>query len=187
MNIVAIAGPWRDRKGGFANMILVAIGANLPGPDGISALETCRRAAASLDALPGLMLKGLSRWYETDPVPPSDQPPYINGVALLVGPMPDPVELLAALQGIENAFGRVRGEANAPRTLDLDIISMGELMRAALDPILPHPRTHVRGFVLAPLADVAPDWVHPRFGLTARALLAQIPPGGVRLVTPGRG
>ena len=168
-------------------MILVAIGANLPGADGASAMETCRRAATALDALPDLTLKGLSRWYETDPVPPSGQPPYINGVALLVGRMPDPAGLLAALQGIENNFGRLREEANAPRTLDLDIIAMGDLVHAEPDPILPHPRAHLRGFVLAPLVDVAPDWVHPRFGLTARALLAQIPLDGVRLLTLDRG
>jgi 2-amino-4-hydroxy-6-hydroxymethyldihydropteridine diphosphokinase len=162
-------------------MILVAIGANLPGPDGASALETCRRAAAELDALPGLALKGLSRWYETDPVPPSGQPPYINGVALLVGAVSDPALLLAALQTIENVFGRVRGEPNAPRTLDLDIVAIGDLVRTAPDPILPHPRAHLRGFVLAPLVDVAPNWMHPILRQPAKALLAALPPDGVRL------
>ena len=162
-------------------MILVAIGANLPGPDGASALDTCRRAAAELDALPGLTLKGLSRWYETDPVPPSGQPPYINGVALLVGAVTDPATLLAALQTIDNAFGRVRGEPNAPRTLDLDIVAIGDWVRTAPDPILPHPRAHLRGFVLVPLVDVAPNWVHPILRQPAKALLAALPPDGVRL------
>lgn len=162
-------------------MILVAIGANLPGPDGASALETCRRAAAALDALPGLSLKGLSRWYETDPIPPSGQPPYVNGVALLIGDSTDPARLLAALQGIENHFGRVRAAPNAPRTLDLDIVAIGDLVRMAPDPIVPHPRAHLRAFVLAPLNDVAPDWVHPVLGKTAAALLAELPPQGIRL------
>ena len=167
-------------------MILVAIGANQPNPDGASALETCRRAAAALDALPGLTLKALSRWYETDPVPPSGQPPYINGVALLVGPAPDPGALLTALQGIENAFGRVRGEPNAARTLDLDIVAIGDLARLAPDPILPHPRAHLRAFVLVPLADVAPNWVHPILGRTASELLAASLASGVRPMR-GRG
>jgi 2-amino-4-hydroxy-6-hydroxymethyldihydropteridine diphosphokinase len=161
-------------------MILVAIGANLPGPDGAPALETCRRAAIALDTLPGLTLKGLSRWYETDPVPPSGQPPYINGVACLTG-LADPAVLLAALQDIENAFGRVRSEPNAARTLDLDIVAIGAMVRAAPDPILPHPRAHLRGFVLAPLLDVAPDWVHPVLNRTAKNLLAALPPQGVRI------
>jgi 2-amino-4-hydroxy-6-hydroxymethyldihydropteridine diphosphokinase len=162
-------------------MVFVAIGANLPSPDGATALETCRRAAAALDALPGLRLKALSRWYETDPVPPSGQPPYINGVALLVGSVADPASLLAALQAIENAFGRIRGEPNAARTLDLDIVSMDGLVRTAPDPILPHPRAHLRAFVLAPLADVAPDWVHPVLGTRVDALLRALPPQGIRL------
>ena len=164
-------------------MILVAIGANLPGPDGAPALETCRRAAQALDRLPGLMLKGLSRWYETEPMPPSGQPPYINGVALLAarpGVRIDPAALLSDLQAIENAFGRVRGAPNAARTLDLDIIAMGDLARAAPDPILPHPRAHLRTFVLTPLMDVAPGWVHPVLGQSAEALLARLPPGGIR-------
>ncbi len=161
-------------------MTLVAIGANLPGPDGVAALETCRRAVAALDALPGLTLKGLSRWYETEPIPPSGQPPYINGVALLTGEI-DPAALLTALQAIETQFGRVRGEPNAPRTLDLDIVAIDDLVRAAPDPVLPHPRAHLRAFVLAPLADVAPGWVHPALGKTAAALLAGLPPQGIRV------
>jgi len=179
MNGAAIAGPPRERKDGGMSMILVAIGANLPGPDGAPALETCRRAAIALDTLPSLTLKGLSRWYETDPVPPSGQPPYINGVACLTGSA-DPAALLGALQAIENAFGRVRGEPNAARTLDLDIVAIGDLVRDAPDPILPHPRAHLRGFVLAPLVDVAPDWVHPVLNRTAKSLLASLPPDGVR-------
>jgi 2-amino-4-hydroxy-6-hydroxymethyldihydropteridine diphosphokinase len=159
-------------------MILVAIGANLPGPDGASPIETCRRAAAALDALPGLRLRGLSRWYLTDPVPPSGQPPYVNAVAVLQvepdGAEPEPGDLLATLQSIEARAGRVRGEPNAARTLDLDIVAMGQLVRAAPDPILPHPRAHQRGFVLVPLLDVAPCWIHPVLGRRASDLLREL-------------
>src|ERR1700721_686734 len=159
-------------------MILVGIGGNLPSRDGLSALETCRRAAARLDNLPGLRLRAVSRWYLTEPIPPSGQPPYVHAVAALgVEPPnaePDPAALLAMLQAMEADAGRVRGERNAARTLDLDIIAMGEggqMVRDAPDPILPHPRAHLRAFVLAPLLDVAPAWVHPVLGLTAGALL----------------
>jgi 2-amino-4-hydroxy-6-hydroxymethyldihydropteridine diphosphokinase len=161
-------------------MILVAIGANLPGPDGVPAIETCRRAAVALDAMPGLRLRGLSRWYQTEPVPPSGQPAYVNAVAVLQvepgSPEPDPGGLLAALQALEAEAGRVRGAPNAARTLDLDIIAMGGLVRAAPDPVLPHPRAHLRGFVLVPLRDVAPGWVHPVLGLRAGDLLNKLPP-----------
>jgi 2-amino-4-hydroxy-6-hydroxymethyldihydropteridine diphosphokinase len=158
-------------------VIVVAIGANLPGPDGASAIETCRRAAAALDRLPGLRLRALSRWFATAPVPPTPGvPDYVNGVALLEPRpgrrAPAPEALLAALQGIEARFGRVRPYPNAPRTLDLDIVDLDGLVRAAPDPVLPHPRMAGRAFVLAPLSDVAPGWVHPATGVSVAALLA---------------
>jgi 2-amino-4-hydroxy-6-hydroxymethyldihydropteridine diphosphokinase len=165
-------------------MILVAIGANLPGPDGAPPLETCRAAVRAMAALPGVRVDALSRWYETEPVPPSGQPNYVNGVARLrrvPGAAITPEELLAAVQSIETQFGRRRAEINAARTLDLDLIDMDGLVRDSPDPILPHPRAHLRAFVLLPLLDVAPDWVHPRTGQTARALLEAVGPAGVRL------
>jgi 2-amino-4-hydroxy-6-hydroxymethyldihydropteridine diphosphokinase len=162
-------------------MILVAIGANLPGPLNTPPLVTCRRAAAALDGLPGLRLRALSRWYLTAPVPPSGQLDYVNAVAVLrrlPGTAdPDPVVLLAALQAIETREGRVRGEPNAARTLDLDIIAMGQggqLVRATPDPMLPHPRAHQRAFVLVPLLDVAPGWVHPLLRRSACDLLHEL-------------
>ena len=160
-------------------MILVALGANLPSADGILPLQTCQRAAESLDGLLGLRCAALSRWFETEPVPPSGQPHYVNGVARLEGSV-DPAALLTALQAIEAAHGRVRSTANAPRTLDLDIIAMADLVRTAPDPVLPHPRMHERAFVLAPLLDVAPTWWHPLLKQSAKALLAALPPQHVR-------
>jgi 2-amino-4-hydroxy-6-hydroxymethyldihydropteridine diphosphokinase len=160
-------------------MILVAIGANLPGPDGREPLATCRAAAASLDAIPGLRLRGLSAWYETTPIPPSGQPNYVNGVAHLVGTM-EPAALLATLQAIEAQAGRTRGAPNAARTLDLDIIAIGDLVRHAPDPILPHPRAQERAFVLLPMIDVAPNWIHPQLGKSAASLLADLPSQGIR-------
>ena len=160
-------------------MILVALGANLPGENGTPPVETCRLAAAALDGILGMRCTARSRWFATQPMPPSGQPPYINGVARLEGVV-DPATLLAALQGIEAAHGRQRSTLNAARTLDLDIVAMDALVRAAPDPVLPHPRMHQRAFVLAPLLDVAPDWVHPVLNLRAEALLAMLPDQGVR-------
>ncbi len=162
-------------------MLLVAIGANLPGPDGTAPLETCRRAVGRLGM--EMRLMGLSRWYLTEPVPPSGQPPYVNAVAHLdIDPTTDPVEALAHLMQIEEQCGRVRSVPNAARTLDLDLIAMGALVRQSPDPILPHPRAHERAFVLVPLADVAPGWVHPVLGQTVEALLQGVSRAGIRLM-----
>ena len=162
-------------------MILIGIGANLPAQCGMLPLATCQKATLTLKELPGLRLAGLSRWYETAAMPPFGQPPYVNGVALMEGHS-DPARLLQALQAIEASHGRVRSAPNAARTLDLDIIAIDQLVRDGPDPVLPHPRMHERAFVLRPLLDVAPDWRHPRLGLTARALLAALPEQHVRLL-----
>jgi 2-amino-4-hydroxy-6-hydroxymethyldihydropteridine diphosphokinase len=163
-------------------MILVAIGANLPGPGGTTPLETCQAAARALAELPGALLDAVSYWYETAPVPASDQPNYINGVARLTRVESDaqtPEAWLAALQAIEARFGRRRSEANAARTLDLDLIDLDGVVRDAPDPILPHPRAHQRAFVLLPLLDVAPDWLHPVTQRAARDLLRTVDLSGV--------
>jgi len=156
-------------------MILVAIGANLPNRDGGTPMETCRDAVERLRGFRNPCVITVSRWYESAPLPPSGQPPYVNGVVRMQqtpGAEVDPAALLARLQAIEAAFDRVRGAANAARTLDLDIVAMGDLIRRAPDPILPHPRAHLRAFVLAPIRDVAPGWVHPVLGVSVEALLA---------------
>ncbi|MGH7051023.1 MAG: 2-amino-4-hydroxy-6-hydroxymethyldihydropteridine diphosphokinase [Acetobacteraceae bacterium] len=159
-------------------MILIAIGANLPGPDGRSPLANCQAAAAVLGGTRGLRLVALSRWWLSAPIPASNQPDYVNGVARLAGEI-EPAALLEALQAMERAAGRRPGGRpggrNAARPLDLDIIAMGALRRPAPDPVLPHPRAHLRAFVLAPLAEVAPGWVHPEIGRTVEALLAELP------------
>ncbi len=158
----------------------LAIGANLPSSDGRTALATCKAAAEALHDLPGLRMTGQSRWYETAPIPPGG-PFYINGVVRLEGEV-DPAWLLRRLQAIEALAGRLRSIPNAPRTLDLDIIAMGNLQRATPDPVLPHPRAHLRAFVLAPLCDIDPSWRHPVLGQTAAALLASLPAQEIRAI-----
>lgn len=163
-------------------VILVAVGANLSGANGGTPYQSCTDAVEALRRLPGLVVITVSRWYRSAPVPRSAQPDYVNGmVRLRPGPgrgQPDPAWLLSALHGIEAAQGRVRSVPDAPRPLDLDLVAMGErgqMLRSAPDPVLPHPRAHARAFVLLPLRDVAPDWVHPRTGRNADAMIASLP------------
>lgn len=161
-------------EGGATRLVLVAIGANLPGADRASPLATCRAAARALEGLCGLRLVAVSGWWESASVPPlPGAPPYINGVVRLEG-VAAPEVVLAALHAIEDRFGRVRPFANAPRVLDLDLIDAGGRVLDGPSLVLPHPRAHLRAFVLRPLAEVAPCWVHPRLGLGMGAMLAAV-------------
>ncbi len=157
-------------------MILVAVGANLADRHGALPVVTCKAAIEALRSLPGLRLAGVSRWYRTAPVPASAQPDFCNGVARLEGDC-DPLWLLRRLHAIEAQAGRVRMVANAARVLDLDLIDCNGMVRAGCV-VLPHPRAAERGFVLVPLRDVAPEWVHPVQGLGVDALIAGLAGGG---------
>jgi 2-amino-4-hydroxy-6-hydroxymethyldihydropteridine diphosphokinase len=155
-----------------AAMILLGLGANLPSVVG----PPVATLAAALDALgaEGVRLVRHSPWYRSRPVPPSAQPWYVNGVALVETTHP-PDHLLALLHRIEARFGRVRREANAARSLDLDLLDYeGRVSIAGDTPVLPHPRLHERAFVLLPLRDVAPDWRHPCFGRSVADLVAAL-------------
>lgn len=153
--------------------ILVAIGANLPAADGTSPLATCQCAVGKLAAIPGLRLRRASRWFATRPIPASDQPDFVNGVAWLSG-ITDPADLLAALHGIEAAAGRVRTGPNGARTLDLDLLAMDGVIVSTQALTLPHPRLQDRAFVLRPLLDVLPGWRHPVSGRTVEGLLGDV-------------
>ena len=156
-------------------VILVALGANLPAANGLAPLPTCRNAAIALGRLPGLRLVAVSRWYRSTAEPPlPGAPDFVNGVVRLEGGV-EPAALLAALHLLEHAAGRQRPYPNAPRSLDLDLIDVDALLRDTPALTLPHPRAHLRRFVLQPLAEVAPGWVHPRLGLSVEALLAALP------------
>jgi len=116
----------------------------------------------------GLDVIARSSWWRSAAWPDPQDPPFLNGV-VLVRTDHDPHETMAALGRIEDAFGRMRGSLNAPRTLDLDLIAWGRELGDLDGLILPHPRAADRLFVMGPLAEVAPDWVHPHGG-TAREL-----------------
>ncbi len=155
-------------------MILIAVGANLAGPGGKTALQSCEAAVAAVRALPEMSFVALSTWYRTAPIPNPDQPDYCNGVIRLEGE-PDPAGLLMDLHLIEDRFGRTRDKPNEARTMDLDLIDLNGIIRTDPPPVLPHPRAHSRAFVLRPILDVAPSWRHPTKHASVITLLAELP------------
>jgi len=156
-------------------LILIGIGGNLPSPRFGPPIDTLSAALAALET-EHLKILQRSAWYHTEPVPRSDQPWFTNAVVSLATRL-DAEELLEALQATERQFGRVRGEQNASRVLDLDILDFYGERKDTPSLVLPHPRLHQRRFVLLPLAEIAPAWRHPIFGLSARQLLARMSSG----------
>lgn len=159
-------------------MIFAGLGANLASPVFGPPVRTLEAALARLDGADCRAVRR-SSWYESAPVPASDQPWFVNGVVELATAL-SPARLLARLHQVEDALGRVRSVPNAPRVVDLDLLAYGEeVLDQAPGPLVPHPRLHERAFVLLPLRELAPDWIDPRTGRSIDELIRALPAGQV--------
>lgn len=146
----------------------IGLGGNLG-----DAVETVRAAIHALGELPDTQRIAASSLYRTAPVGYLDQPDFINAVVWLRTALPAHV-LLQAIQSLELAAGRERSFQDAPRTLDLDVLLYGQQQMDTPDLSVPHPRMHQRGFVLIPLAEIAPDLLIPGQG-AVQDLVAALP------------
>ncbi|MEV4181359.1 2-amino-4-hydroxy-6-hydroxymethyldihydropteridine diphosphokinase [Streptosporangium canum] len=131
--------------------VVLALGSNLG-----DRFETLQGALDSLFDAPGLEFVAVSPVYETDPFGGPEQGPYLNAVVIAQSIL-EPRALLDRAQGVENAFGRVRGERWGARTLDVDLITVGDVVSDDPELTLPHPRAHERAFVLVPWSRADPD------------------------------
>lgn len=183
------------------NTSLIALGGNLP--NNASAPQvTLSKAIAALHG-EGIVLRCVSRFFRTPCFPAGAGPDYVNA-AIEVQADLSPQDLLLRLHDVEAAFARVRDQRWGMRTLDLDLIASGgqvlpdiagfarwrglaldaQMQQAPGQLILPHPRLQDRGFVLVPLADIAPDWHHPVLQKTVAEMLAELPADQVAEVVP---
>lgn len=136
----------------------IALGANLDQPE-----VTLRAAITALNQTKGIQVKAESSFYRTAPIGMTGQPDFVNAVVQVATTL-EPDALLDSLFAIENSFGRIRKERNGPRTLDLDILLYDQIVLHNDSLTLPHPRLHLRAFVLVPLAEITPDLVLPKRG-----------------------
>lgn len=157
-------------------MILIAIGSNLPHPQLGQPRDVCEAALKLLETY-GVRVLRRSPWYGSAPVPASDQPWFVNGVAEVEATAGrSPLALLETLHAVEDELGRTRTLRNEARIVDLDLIDFDGLV-SKLDarPQLPHPRVQERAFVLFPLRDLEPQWRHPATGEELETLIARLP------------
>jgi 2-amino-4-hydroxy-6-hydroxymethyldihydropteridine diphosphokinase len=159
-------------------MIYLGIGSNLPGSYASS--EALVRQAIERLGQARLRICAVSPLYQTPPVGPAGQAPYVNA-CLAVSSNLSPEGLLRELHAIEAEFGRARRVKWGPRTLDLDVLDYrGEIRDQRI--ILPHPRIAQRGFVLVPLHNIAPNWRHPKTGVPIETLKKHLPIGEAKAV-----
>ena len=146
----------------------IALGSNLSSSYGEPA-ENLREAVRRLGALGDVT--AVSSFYTTEPVGYLDQPDFVNAAALLETSL-SPLEVLHELLAIEHAMGRDRAKvpAKGPRVIDLDLLLFGDVVMQSEELTLPHPAMHERRFVLEPLAEIAPEMVHPRLGISVEEM-----------------
>jgi 2-amino-4-hydroxy-6-hydroxymethyldihydropteridine diphosphokinase len=139
--------------------------------------KICLEAIDLLRAHPQITVERVSSFYKTEPVGMADQDWFLNGVVRCNTTM-TAESLLAVTAEIEQALGRVRHKRWGPRTLDLDLLLFDDIRHVSALLSIPHPRLHERRFVLVPLAELAPAWVHPVLAKTIQQLLTELPVAG---------
>ena len=154
------------------NKFIIAVGSNIKSPKGFNPIENCNKAINELYKFNIKIIKK-SSWYLSEPIPKSSQPKFYNSV-FLCNSNHNPNKVLKIIDIVEQKFGRVRVFRNMSRCIDLDIISFNRTVKNSLLLTIPHPRMHLRKFVLLPLFEIDSDWLHPLFKKSIKYFLAKV-------------
>mgnify|MGYP001490554011 FL=1 len=152
-------------------MIFIAIGSNLESKEHGSPEENCKAAIKVLKE--NFYVEKISKFYKTEPIPKSDQPWFVN-VVISVKTEFSPEQILRILLSIEANFKRERKKKNEARVIDLDLLSYNNKVLNSKNLTLPHPRMHLRKFVIKPLCDIDNEWKHPRLKKKAKIILKEL-------------
>ena len=152
--------------------IIVGIGGNLFSKEGLHPVQVCQEAIKLLKPM-SIIVEKQSSWYRSDPIPKSDQPKFFNSV-LVASTILNELDVLNSLHVIEKKFGRIRKNINEARIIDLDLIDYSSTIHDSKDIILPHPRAHLRRFVMQPLYEIEKNWIHPILKTSVAEILNQL-------------
>ena len=141
------------------NKFIIAVGSNINSPEGFEPIKNCNKAINELSKF-NIKIIQKSSWYLSEPIPKSSQPKYYN-LVFLCKSNHNVNKVLKIIRIVEQKFGRIRFFRNMPRCIDLDIISFNGDIKKSLLLTIPHPRMHLRKFVLLPLFEINSRWLHP--------------------------
>ena len=154
------------------NKIIIGIGGNLYSSNGLHPIEIGKKAIKAMKLM-SINVEKQSNWYRSDPIPKSDQPKFFNSV-IIAKTILNELEVLKSLHKIEDNLGRLRKNINEARVIDLDLIDYSSNILQSENIIIPHPRAHLRRFVMEPLFEIEKSWMHPILKLSVTEILNQL-------------
>ena len=160
--------------------IIIGIGGNIKSNDGSHPVHVAMNAINYLQNY-SIQVTGQSSWYESQPIPKSDQPNFFNCI-VIANTLLNELDVLETLHKIEHKLGRRRKIANEPRVIDLDLIDYSNKILKNNQIIIPHPRAHKRRFVMEPLAELDPNWVHPILKKNACTILKKLNNQNIKII-----